>query len=101
MNIGSLVSKVSEEAGLSKTATRKVLTSVLAAIGESLKKGDGVRFAGFGTFYATQRKARVGRNPQTGETLKIPAARVPRFRPGKTLRDSVKSPARKSARKKA
>ena len=85
-----LVKKMSEEAGISKRAANDALKTFFGSVTSALKKGQKVSFVGFGTFTTTKRKARTGRNPQTGASIKIPAARVPKFKAGKSLRDAVK-----------
>lgn len=85
-----LIQKIAREAKLNKTQADKALRATLDGITGSLKKGKKVSFVGFGTFIVSKRKARMGRNPQTGETIRIAAARVPRFRAGKRLKDAVK-----------
>ena len=89
MNKNDLVSKVSEDTGLSKSDSAKAVDSVIETITSELKSGGDVRLVGFGTFLVTKRKATTGRNPQTGAEIKIPAANVPKFRPGKALKESV------------
>lgn len=89
MNKTDLIEVIAETAELSKAAAGRILDSVLGAITDSLSKGDQVALVGFGTFVVSTRKERAGRNPQTGESIKIPAAKVPRFRAGKGLKDSV------------
>jgi DNA-binding protein HU-beta len=90
MSREELIEKIAREAKLSKTQADKALRSTLDGITNSLKKGKRVSFVGFGTFTVGKRKARMGRNPQTGETIRIAAARVPKFRAGKQLKDAVK-----------
>ena len=89
MNKNDLVSKVSDETGLSKTDSAKAVDSVIETITSELKSGGDVRLVGFGTFLVTKRKATTGRNPQTGAEIKIPAANVPKFRAGKSLKESL------------
>ena len=89
MNKNDLVSKVSDETGLSKSDSAKAVDSVIETITSELKSGGDVRLVGFGTFLVTKRKATTGRNPQTGEEIKIPAANVPKFRAGKSLKESL------------
>jgi|TARA_Y200000002_G_C22305849_1_gene506437 DNA-binding protein HU-beta len=89
MNKNDLVSKVSDETGLSKSDSAKAVDSVIEAITSELKSGGDVRLVGFGTFLVTKRKATTGRNPQTGAEIKIPAANVPKFRAGKSLKESL------------
>ena len=83
MNKNDLVNKVSDETGLSKTDSAKAVDSVFDVIMGELKNGGDIRLVGFGTFLVTKRKATTGRNPQTGAAINIPAANVPKFRPGK------------------
>ncbi|MGA1869395.1 MAG: HU family DNA-binding protein [bacterium] len=89
MNKSELVAQIAKEAKLSKTAAEKAVNSFMSNIKKTLKKGDSVTLVGFGTWTVTKRKARKGRNPQTGAAIKIPAKKVPKFRPGKGLKDSV------------
>ncbi|NLM45559.1 MAG: HU family DNA-binding protein [Firmicutes bacterium] len=90
MNKSELISLVAEKAGMTKKDTEKVVNAVFDGIGESLAKGDKVQVIGFGTFEVRERKAREGRNPATGETITIPAVKVPVFKAGKALRESVR-----------
>ena len=90
MTKGDLVARISKEAGLTKADSDRALNAFMDNIKKALRKGDTVNLIGFGTFSVTRRKARTGRNPQTGKELKIPAARVPKFKPGKGLKDAVK-----------
>jgi DNA-binding protein HU-beta len=89
MNKNDLVSKVSDDTGLSKSDSAKAVDSVIETITSELKKDGDVRLVGFGTFLVTKRKATTGRNPQTGAEIKIPAANVPKFRAGKSLKESL------------
>jgi DNA-binding protein HU-beta len=89
MNKNDLVAEVAETAGLSKADAAKAVDSVLDAITASLKKGDEVRLVGFGTFSVAKRAASEGRNPRTGEKIKIPASKRPKFSAGKALKDAV------------
>jgi len=85
-----LIEKIAKDAGITKTAANQVVNSFLGNIGKELKKKDGkVTLMGFGTFSKTQRKARKGRNPQTGEEIKIKASNTVKFKPGKKLKESV------------
>jgi len=89
MNKDGLISKVASESSLSKTDASKVVDSVFGNITKSLKSGTDVRLVGFGTFLVTNRAATTGRNPRTGESIQIPAKKVPKFRAGKSLKESV------------
>ena len=90
MNKSELIEQIAKSADLSKAAAGRALDATLAAIKASLKKGGEVGLVGFGTFYVAKRAARSGRNPQTGAAIKIKAAKVPKFRAGKALKDAVK-----------
>tara|TARA_A100001388_G_C28739766_1_gene486185 strand:- start:548 stop:820 length:273 start_codon:yes stop_codon:yes gene_type:complete len=89
VNKNDLINKVSDDTGLSKADSTKAVDSVFDSITSELKSGGDVRLIGFGTFLVTKRKATTGRNPQTGATIQIPAANVPKFRAGKALKESV------------
>ena len=89
MNKSELIDKIAEEADISKAAAGKALDAFVDAVTESLKKGDMVTLVGFGSFYVGERAARTGRNPLTGETIEIKAAKQPKFRAGKNLKDAV------------
>jgi DNA-binding protein HU-beta len=89
MNKGDLVEEVAKVVGTKKEAQAAV-ECVLSSITKALKKGDAVTLVGFGTFKVTNRKARMGRNPQTGEEIKIKASKAPKFTPGKSLKEAVK-----------
>ncbi len=89
MNKTELIDAVADAAGLSKADATRALDAVLDAITGSLKKGDQVSLVGFGSFLVRHRNARTGRNPQTGAEIKIAAANVPAFKPGKALKDAV------------
>ncbi|MCH2082873.1 MAG: HU family DNA-binding protein [Saprospiraceae bacterium] len=89
MNKGDLINKVAENASLSKSQATDALNAVLGAVGEALKGGDKVTLVGFGTFSVSHRAERTGRNPQTSESIIIPAKNVVKFKPGKELTDSV------------
>lgn len=84
-----LIAKAAQDAVISKSQAGKALNSILASIQGALKNGDKVSLVGFGTFSVSKRAARQGRNPATGQTIKIPAANVPKFKPGKKLKDAV------------
>jgi len=88
MNKAELIEKMATDAGISKIAATAALNSFVDSVFKTLKKKDGkVTLVGFGTFAKTRRKARKGRNPQTGEVIKIKASNVVKFRPGKKLKD--------------
>jgi len=89
MNKAELAEEVSTETGLTKAASGRVVSGITDAITDALARGERLTLVGFGTFQAVARKARRGRNPQTGETIQIPAKKVPRFKPGKGLREAV------------
>ena len=89
MNKSQLVDKISEGADLSKVAAGRALDSFIEAVGEALKTGDQVSLVGFGTFALRERASRTGRNPQTGATIEIAAAKIPAFKAGKALKDAV------------
>ena len=89
MNKAELVDKVASDADISKSAAGKAVNSVFANITKNMAKGKDVAVIGFGTFKVSKRKARTGRNPQTGETISIAACRVPSFKSGKALKDAV------------
>lgn len=89
MNKSELVDAIASGADISKASAGRALDTVIDTITESLRKGDPVALVGFGTFSVKDRAARQGRNPQTGATIQIPAARVPGFKAGKGLKDAV------------
>ncbi|NKI74976.1 DNA-binding protein HU-beta [Dickeya sp. CFBP 2040] len=89
MNKSQLIDKIAADADISKAAAGRVLDAIIGSVTESLKAGDDVALVGFGTFSVRERAARTGRNPQTGKEINIPAAKVPGFRAGKALKDSV------------
>lgn len=89
MNKAELIDAVAEAADISKASAARALDGALDAITDTLKKGDTVTLVGFGTFSVRERAARSGRNPQTGETIKIKASKVPGFKPGKALKDAI------------
>lgn len=89
MNKSQLVDKIAEGAEISKAAAGRALDSFIEAVTDALKKGDSVQLVGFGTFAVRERSARTGRNPQTGQTIQIAAAKVPSFKAGKALKDAV------------
>ncbi len=89
MNKGDLINEVAKVVGTKKEA-QEAVDCVFSSITEALKKGDAVTLVGFGTFKVTKRKARKGRNPQTGEEIEIKASKAPKFTPGKLLKEAVK-----------
>ena len=89
MNKTDLVSAVAEKSDLTKANAGRAVDAVLDAITEGLKSGNTITLLGFGTFSVKERAARTGRNPKTGEELQIKASKVPSFKPGKGLKDSV------------
>jgi DNA-binding protein HU-beta len=90
MTKAEIVEKAAKDAGISKVAATAVLSSFMDSVTKALKKKNGkVTLVGFGTFQKVRRKARKGRNPQTGQAIKIKATNVVKFRPGKKLRDSI------------
>ncbi len=89
MNKNEFIDRISDLSGLNKTEAGKAVDAVFDTITETLKKGDEVRLVGFGTFSAAKRAARDGRNPRTGETIKIKASIQPKFSAGKGLKDAL------------
>ena len=89
MNKAELVAAIAEKTELSKKDSEKALKAFIDVVTEELKKGEKVQLVGFGTFETSKRAAREGRNPQTGETMKIAASVAPKFKPGKALKDSM------------
>ena len=89
MNKQELIDNIATAASISKAEAGRALDSMTDSIADSLKKGDSVVLVGFGTFSIRDRAARMGRNPQTGESIQISAARVPAFKAGKALKDAV------------
>ncbi len=89
MNKTDLVSEVASKAGMTKKDAEQVINAFFAVVQDALKGGDKVQLIGFGTFETRDRKARKGRNPQTGAEINIPASRVPAFKAGKALKDAV------------
>ncbi|HLA48635.1 MAG: DNA-binding protein HU [Nitrospinae bacterium RIFCSPLOWO2_02_FULL_39_110] len=90
MNKADIVAKIAKDASLSKAAAEKALNSFTDTVKSSLKKGQGITLVGFGTFGISKRAARTGRNPATGESIKISARKVPKFKPGQALKDAVR-----------
>ena len=89
MNRTELVDAIAKKADLSKKDADAVLKAFIDTVGAQLKKGDKIQIVGFGTFEVTKRAARTGKNPQTGEAIKIPASKTPKFKAGKALKDLV------------
>ena len=90
MNKGDLVAKIAKEAGITKSQAEKAFNSLIGSIRAALKKSLKVTIVGFGTYSVAKRKARVGRNPQTGMPIKIAAHKVPKFTPGSDLKKAVR-----------
>jgi DNA-binding protein HU-beta len=90
MTKADLIDKMAKDAGITKAAAGEALDSAIDGIVKAVKKGGKVALVGFGTFSVSKRKARTGRNPQTGATMKIPARKVPKFSAGKAFKDAVK-----------
>lgn len=88
MNKTELIDQIAASADISKAAAGRALDAAVDAIKDALKNGDTVNLIGFGTFYVGERAARTGRNPRTGKTLEIKAAKSPKFRAGKGLKDA-------------
>ena len=99
MTKADLVEKIAKDAGITKAQAEKAANSTLAAMTDALKAGDKVTLVGFGSFSVSDRKARVGRNPQTGAALKIPARKAVSFSAGKPLKEAVQAPAKKAKKK--
>jgi DNA-binding protein HU-beta len=89
LNKTELIEHIAAKSDISKAAATRALASIIEAVKKTLKKGDTVTLVGFGTFSVSKRAARVGRNPRTGAALKIKAAKVPRFKAGKGLKDAL------------
>ena len=89
MNKTELIDAVAEEAEVSKAEAGRAVDAVISSITKALKKGDSVTLVGFGTFQVRKRAARTGRNPKTGDTIKIKASKNPAFKAGKALKDAV------------
>jgi len=90
VNKAELVEEVANQTGLTKKASRETVDAIISAITDSLAREEKVTLVGFGTFQVMERKARTGRNPQTGDEIQIPPKKVPKFKPGKGLRERVK-----------
>lgn len=89
MTKSELVDRIAAKSGLTKAAAEKALNAFTSSVTDALKKGDKVTLVGFGTFSTVKRAARKGRNPQTGKEIKIKASTAPKFKAGKSLKDSV------------
>ena len=89
MNKSELIDHIADSSDISKASAGRALDAMLEAITGSLKDGEPVALVGFGTFLVRERAARTGRNPQTGATIEIAAAKVPAFKPGKALKDAL------------
>lgn len=89
MNKTELIERIAQEADISKAAAEKAVNATVDTIKKTLKKGDSVTLIGFGTFSVGKRAARTGRNPRTGEEIKIKAAKVPKFTAGKALKEAL------------
>ena len=89
MNKTELIAAVAEKSGISKKDAEKAVSAALTTITEALQAGDKVQLVGFGSFEVKKRNERTGRNPKTKESIKIPASKVPVFKPGKALKDAV------------
>lgn len=90
MNKKDLIKAVADASALTNKDAEKAINAVTAAITDALKKGEKVQLVGFGTFEVRERAAKQGRNPRTGEAMKIPASKLPAFRAGQALKDAVK-----------
>lgn len=91
MNKSELINALSEETNFSKKDVAKVLASFTRIIERTLKRGDKVSLTGFGTYWCSQRPSRIGINPSTKQKIKLPAVRVPRFKPGKHLKEQIRA----------
>ena len=89
MNKSELIEHIAKQADISKAAATRALEALIGGVKSTLKKSGNVSIVGFGTFAVSKRAARSGRNPRTGAAIKIKAAKVPKFRPGKSLKDAV------------
>ena len=88
MNKSELIDAIAADAEITKAAAGRALDATMAAVTKELQKGGTVTLVGFGTFYVGERQARTGRNPKTGETIKIAASKSPKFRAGKSFKDA-------------
>jgi DNA-binding protein HU-beta len=89
LNKTEMIEHMAKHADISKAAAGRALEAFMMGVRTNLKRGSSVTLVGFGTFAVTKRAARSGRNPRTGETIKIKSAKLPKFRPGKALKDSL------------
>ena len=89
MNKSELISVMAEKSSLTKKDCEAALDAFTAAVGDALKGGDKIQLVGFGTFEVRERAARTGLNPQTKETMAIPATKAPAFKPGRALKDAI------------
>ena len=89
MNKTELATAIATKTGVSKKDAEAMINAFTETVGDAMKKGDKVQLIGFGTFETSKRNARTGKNPQTGEAIKIPATTVPKFKAGKALKDKV------------
>lgn len=89
MNKSELIDAIANAADISKADSGRALDATISAVTKALKKGDQVTLVGFGTFLVRKRAARTGRNPRTGDTIKIKASKIPSFKAGKALKDAV------------
>ena len=89
MNKSELIEHIAKQADISKAAATRALEAMIGGVKATLKKSNSVSLVGFGTFSVSKRAARTGRNPRTGAAIKIKSAKVPKFRPGKGLKDSL------------
>lgn len=90
MNKAELIDAVAKATQTTKVDAEMMLNTTIDTIKKAVKKGDDVTLIGFGTFTRSNRKARVGRNPQTGKEIKIPAMKVPKFRPGREFKEAIR-----------
>ena len=89
MNKADLIERVSKDTNFTKTQVENVLNCITDCIKKAIKKDEDVKLVGFGTFTKSKRKARTGRNPQTGAEIKIPASNIPKFKPGKEFKELI------------
>ncbi len=90
MNKSELIEHIAKQADISKAAAARALDAMIGGVKATLKKGNSVSLVGFGTFTVSKRAARTGRNPRTGAAIKIKAAKLAKFKPGKALKDAIK-----------